>query len=163
LPGESNEYMKYWGLLIAKLIVGVALLYSVWFGLHWMYSPPESVTRYRHEPFLHDLSWTTLMFLYNLLCNGVLFLIILDQRYRCRTCGRRLRMPVARGSHGQMLLLGRPRTEYICTYGHGTLNVPDLHLTGRERSDWKANNDDIWKELFPAEEQGKSNIHETGS
>jgi hypothetical protein len=142
--------MKYWAILVAKVIVGLGFLYGVWYGLHVWYLPPESVTRWRHEPFLHDLSWTTLMFLYNLLCNGVLFLIIFDQRYRCRTCGRRLRMPVTRGSLGQMLLLGRPRTEYICIYGHGTLNVPDLHLTGHERADWKAHGEDIWKELFPA-------------
>ena len=144
--------MKYWAILVAKIIAGVALLYAIWHGLHAWYVPPESVTRWRHEAFLHDLPWTALMFLYNLLCNGVLFLIIFDQRYRCRNCGRRLRMPIRRGSLGQMLLLGRPRTEYICIYGHGTLNVPDLHLTGREKPDWKAHGDDIWKELFPDEE-----------
>jgi hypothetical protein len=87
------------------------------------------------------------MFLYNLLCNGVLFLIILDQRYRCRSCGRRLRMPVSTGSYSHMLLSGRPQTEYICLYGHGTLKEPELHISGREPSAWEPNSD-MWKELY---------------
>ena len=43
-----------------------------------------------------------------LLCAGALYLIVHDQRYRCRTCLRRLRMPIGTGSWGQMLQLGRP-------------------------------------------------------
>lgn len=115
------------------------------------YTPPEHLARWGHSAFLHDLKWTAMMFAYNLLVNGVLFLIVWDQRWRCRTCGRRLRMPVSHGSYGQMLLFGRPRTEYICIYGHGTLNVPELHVTGREPTNWKANDDDIWKELYELE------------
>jgi hypothetical protein len=45
-----------------------------------------------------------------------------------------------------MLLSGRPHTEYICTYGHGTLKVPDVQFTGKEPIDW-AEHQDIWKEL----------------
>lgn len=139
--------MKYWGLLAAKIAVSAATLYGLWLGLHIWYPAPYD-TRWQHEPFLHDLQWTTIMFFYNLLCNGVLFLIIFDQRYRCRTCARRLRMPVTKGRYAQMLLFGRPATEYICPYGHGTLNVPELHISGREAPDWKKHDEDIWKELF---------------
>ena len=91
---------------------------------------------------------------YSLLCTGVMVLIILDQRYRCRTCGRRLRMPVTRGRYAQMLLFGRPTTEYICIYGHGTLRVPDLHISGHEPNDWEPH-EDIWKELYALDEQEK--------
>jgi hypothetical protein len=147
--------MKYWGLLVAKLLVAGAGLYAVWLGLHSSYPSPEHVTRWGHEMFLHDLPWTTIMFLYNLLCNGVLFLIILDQRYRCRTCARRLRMPITTGRYGHTLLFGPPRTEYICLYGHGTLKVPELHITGREMDNWEPHDQDIWKELESASAKDK--------
>jgi hypothetical protein len=75
----------------------------------------------------------------------LVYWIAWDQRYRCRTCLRRLRMPMATGSWKNMMFLGQPRTEYICVYGHGTLKVPELQLTG-EPSDWQPH-DDIWKEL----------------
>ena len=51
-----------------------------------------------------------------------------------------------------MLLFGRPRTEYICRYGHGTLVQPELHIVGREPADWKAHDpDNIWEELYELE------------
>ena len=77
---------------------------------------------------------------------GLLYLVIWDQRYRCRTCLRRLRMPVSTGSWPNMLLIGRPRTEYICIYGHGTLIVPEVQLTGGPSSDWEPH-EDMWTEL----------------
>ena len=52
------------------------------------------------------------------------------------------------------MLLGAPRTEYICTYGHGTLNIADLQITGRQTDDWHPH-DDIWKELVSLEETKK--------
>jgi hypothetical protein len=138
--------MKYWGVLAAKLVGGAAFLYGIWLAIyHWYF--PANYAWSRHDPFVHDLPWTTLMFLYNLICNAVLVFIIIDQRYRCRTCGRRLRMPISSGSHAHVLF-GPPRTDYICIYGHGTLEVSDLQLTGREKPDWKPHDDNIWKELY---------------
>ena len=64
------------------------------------------------------------------MCAGVLYLIIWDQRYRCRVCLRRLRMPIETGSWGRMLQFGRPRIEYICPYGHGTLKEDELQISG---------------------------------
>ena len=95
-----------------------------------------------------------MVFLFNLLAYGVLFLIVWDQRYRCRTCGRRLRMPVQTGRYAQMLLHGRPKLEYICTYGHGTLKVPELQFSGKEANDWQPN-EDMWKELTSIEKSSK--------
>jgi len=146
--------MRYWAILAGKLAASGILLYLIWAGMHAWYVPPEHVTRWGHSPFLHDLGWTTLVFFYNLLVQGVLFLILWDQRYRCRTCGRRLRMPVSTGSYSQMLLFGRPKTEYICVYGHGTLKVPEIHVSGREPVDWESHGDDIWKELCALERSG---------
>ena len=66
------------------------------------YTPPYEVTLWNHSPFLHDLNWTTMVFLFLSSCYGLLFLIVWDQRYRCRTCGRRLRMPVQTGRYAQI-------------------------------------------------------------
>jgi hypothetical protein len=147
--------VRYWGILAAKLAVAAAFLYAVWLGLHQLYDPPAYIVRFNHPPFLHDLKWTGMVLLFFLLVQGVLFLVVWDQRYRCRTCGRRLRMPVLTGRYAQMLLYGQPKLEYICTYGHGTLKVPELHIGGNQPSDWKRNDDDIWKELYSYDEHRK--------
>lgn len=146
--------MRYWGILAAKLAVAAAGLYAIWSGLKASYTPPYEIARWNHSPFTHDLNWTTMVFLFNLLAYGVLFLIIWDQRYRCRTCGRRLRMPVQTGRYAQMLLHGRPKLEYICTYGHGTLKVPELQFSGKEPNDWQPN-DDMWTELTSIDKSAK--------
>ena len=139
--------MKYWGFLAAKLAVATGILYAIWLGIYSIYPFPPYYAQNHRQAFMHDLPWTTLMFGFHLICNAVLFFIILDQRYRCRTCGRRLRMPVSTGSHAYVIF-GPPRTDYICIYGHGTLKVPELQVSGREKPDWKKNDDNIWKELF---------------
>jgi hypothetical protein len=81
---------------------------------------------------------------------GLTWLVIWDQRYRCRTCLRRLRMPIQTGNWTHVLL-GAPRTEYICIYGHGTLKVAELQITGRQQPDWEPH-EDMWKELFSTED-----------
>lgn len=139
--------MRYWGVLFGKVLIAGAALYALWLGLLQLYTPSIEVTHLGQQPFTHDLGFTTMMFAYNLVCNAVLFFIIRDQKYRCRTCARRLRMPVRSGSHAQILF--RPPTmEYICVYGHGTLNVHEVQFTGKNPPNWKQNDEDIWKELF---------------
>lgn len=51
-----------------------------------------------------------------------------------------------------MLRLGRPKMEYICPFGHGTLNIEELQITGNVPPDWTQHGD-IWAELF-AEPRG---------
>ena len=102
------------------------------------------------DPFVTDLSYTFIMLVFWLFGAGLLWLIVLDQRYRCRTCLRRLRMPLHTGSWTHVLF-GAPKTEYICLYGHGTLKVDELQITGHQNPDWKPN-EDIWKELYSLEE-----------
>ena len=140
--------MKYWIYLAAKL----AALAGVVLGLHFAVSyafPPPPPTRYgRGLPlFLHDMAFTFAVWGVWLVGAGLLSLAIRDQRRRCRTCLRRLIMPVATGSWGNILRLGRPATEWICPYGHGTLRINELQITGKEAPDWHAHDDDIWKEL----------------
>lgn len=153
---QSKQMMRYWAILAAKLAGAAAILYVIWWGLTLWYRPPVHIVIWRQSAFLHDLNWTTAMFLYNLLAQGLLFWTVRDQRRRCRTCGRILRMPVSHGSYGQMLLFGRPRTEYICVYGHGTLTVPELHVSGREPSSWAPHTEDMWKELYALDRASKN-------
>jgi hypothetical protein len=82
-----------------------------------------------------------------LICAAVFYLIIWDQRRRCRVCLRHLRMPIETGSRSYMLQLGRPAVESICPFGHGTLREDELQITGRDTPEWKAHSDDIWEEL----------------
>lgn len=149
--------MKYWGYFVAKLI-GVALvLWGLRTGLGAVWPVPDPIVMQNHHvklnPFGTHLGYTAAMMGLWLLGVGLAYLAVLDQRYRCRTCLRRLRMPVSHGVWDQ-LLLGRPRTEYICPFGHGTLRVPELHLASPEVIRWKPI-DDMWKELAELEESRK--------
>jgi hypothetical protein len=86
---------------------------------------------------------------------GMLYLVVYDQRYRCRVCLCRLRMPVETGSRGFMLQMGRPRTEYICPYGHGTLKQEEFQTSGLENPEWTAHSGDMWDELYAASKQAR--------
>jgi hypothetical protein len=86
---------------------------------------------------------------------GMLYLIVYDQRYRCRVCLRRLRMPVETGSRGFMLQMGRPRTEFICPYGHGTLKQEEFQTSGLENPEWTSHSGDMWEELYAASKQAR--------
>jgi hypothetical protein len=86
---------------------------------------------------------------------GMLYLVVYDQRYRCRVCLCRLRMPVETGSRGFMLQMGRPRTEYICPYGHGTLKQEEFQTSGLENPEWTARSGDMWDELYAASKQAR--------
>ena len=145
--------MRYWGYLAAKLVaVGMFVL-----GLRFLialFPQPEPFFRVVKDPFGHNLGYTALMMFFTVLAVGLLWLAIRDQRYRCRTCARRLRMPIATGSWTYVLQLGRPRTEYICPYGHGTLKVEELQITGHSEPDWQPH-EDIWKELLALEDSKK--------
>lgn len=147
--------MKYWGFLAAKIAGGMGVAYAVGWLLHMVYPVPRPFIRgVRQDPFAHDLWYTFAMLGYFLFCLGLLYVIIWDQRFRCRTCLRRLRMPIATGSWTHVLL-GPPRREYICPFGHGTLKISELQITGPHPPDWERHSDDIWAELFPAEESSK--------
>ncbi|MBV9940448.1 MAG: hypothetical protein JO150_18250 [Acidobacteriaceae bacterium] len=86
---------------------------------------------------------------------GLTYLALWDQRRRCRTCLRKLIMPIKTGSWGNVVMLGRPTTEMICPFGHGTLYIADLQITGRQYPDWQPHDDNIWKELESYYQAGK--------
>jgi hypothetical protein len=134
-----KDRVRFWGFLLLKL-VGAAFgsAAALWFlNLFW---PPTTTLS-------QDLTYTTLAGVWFLFSYGLFYLAFWDQRYRCRTCLRKLRMPIETGSWGYMLQLGRPRIEYICPYGHGKLNVEELQISGKVQPEWTEHGD-MWAELF---------------
>lgn len=141
--------MRYWAYLCAKLAVAAVCLYGLLLliGSLWPATP--------HQDPLAPLGNGLARLLFNLalmgwflLAAGAVYLVAWDQRRRCRTCLRRLRMPIQTGSWGRMLLLGRPRIEYICPYGHGTLREEELQISGRANPEWTPKTGDFWEELY---------------
>ena len=132
--------------MAAKLVGASLLLYGVAAVLLAILPRPAPIRGIVDQPFGTNLNYTVLIMIYTVASSMILWWIVWDHRYRCRTCLRRLRMPLATGSWTQVLL-SRPRTEYICPYGHGTLKVEELQITGHAEPDWQAN-EDMWKELL---------------
>ena len=138
--------MRYRAWFAAKLAVTLVVA-SGTLKLVSRLFPPEKDALAPLDKGLSFLLCDFLLLLCFLVFAGVLYLIVWDQRYRCRVCLRRLRMPVATGSWGRILLFGLPRIEYICPYGHGTLREDDLQITGLTTAEWTPHSDDIWAEL----------------
>jgi hypothetical protein len=146
--------MKYWALLAGKLGIAGVASFGVLKGINWYWSEPlwfrNGAGQIARLPrFGIDLVFTLTVGAWFLLTVGMLYLCVLDQRYRCRVCLRRLRMPIETGSWGRMLQLGRPRIEYICPYGHGTLKEEELHISGLDNPEWTESRD-MWEELCAA-------------
>src|SRR5215470_14676250 len=112
--------MRYWGWFAAKVAIAAVVFWGLLVQILRLF-PAEKDPR---APLSHGLNYLlcdlALMGCF-LLAAGTLYLIVWDQRYRCRTCVRRLRMPIKTGSWSNILEEGVPRIEYICPYGHGTL------------------------------------------
>jgi hypothetical protein len=138
--------VRYWGYFAAKLTVGGGIMWGLLAWLNWTFPPEPCFYDYCPPRFPYNLHYTLLAGGWFLLCCGVLYVSILDQRYRCRVCLRRLRMPIETGSWSRMLQLGRPRIEYICTYGHGTLKESELQISGHENPEW-TKHAEYWEEL----------------
>lgn len=154
--------MRYWAYLAGKVVAAAAPLYALLLLLVSIFPAiPHKKDDYDSavaplakagEFLLCDLC----LLVWFLLCAGALYLIIWDQRRRCRVCLRKLRMPIETGSRSYMLQLGRPRIESICPYGHGTLKEEELQITGHQNPEWKRNSDDIWDELCaPGKDTGQ--------
>ncbi len=142
--------MRYWLHLAAKLALWFGAMYVLQIAVEHLFpipAPPPPRFGKQQIMFLHDLPFTFAILAVWLFSAGLLGLIVWDHRRRCRTCLRRLIMPVASGSWGNLVTFGRPRTELICPFGHGTLSIEELQITGRQLPDWQPHDDDIWKEL----------------
>lgn len=140
--------VRYWSLLVAKLALCGAVSYGLLRVIDSYWSTPLLLRDVRFPRFGLDLTYTSVIGLWFLFSAGLLYVCVWDQRYRCRVCLRRLRMPIETGSWSRMLLVGRPRIEYICPYGHGTLKEEELHLSGAD-NEWTESGD-MWEELCAA-------------
>jgi hypothetical protein len=154
----SNYLMKYWLYLLAKLAVAVGaafVLQAIWVGIYP--TPPPLPKRFGPAPplFLHDMLFTFGTLGIWLVGSGLVYVALWDQRRRCRNCLSKLIMPLKTGSWGHLVLIGRPQTQMICRFGHGTLSIEDLQITGREHPDWHRHDDNIWKELESYGQAGK--------
>ena len=139
--------MRYWGFLLLKLLVIAGIAYGGSALLSDIFPSADDLGASQLR-FRRDFNYSFAMLGWFLFCFGLLYAAILDTRYRCRTCLRRLRMPVNTGSWAN-LLFGHSKLEYICPFGHGTLKVPEIQITGPHPHDWE-NHGDIWEELFTA-------------
>lgn len=91
--------VRYWGFLLVKLAAAaMGSATALWF-LNLFWPPHTRLLHLNRYQFMFDLGYTTLVMVWFLLSYGMLYLAFWDQRYRCRTCLRRLCMPVkqARG------------------------------------------------------------------
>src|SRR5690349_10168397 len=111
--------MRYWAWFAAKLAVAGSVFWGLLNVISWIFPPQTSPLAPLDKGAQYLLCDLALM-IWFLLAAGTLYVIVWDQRYRCRVCLRRLRMPIATGSWSRILQFGQPRIEYICTYGHGT-------------------------------------------
>ena len=144
---QVRDHVRYHGFLFLKLVgAGLGSAAALWF-LNLFWPPVTPLFHINQYQFCWDLTYTSLAGVWFLFSYGLFYLAFQDQRYRCRTCLRRLRMPVETGSWGYMLQLGRPRIEYICAYGHGKLNIEEIQFPGKVPPAWTEHGD-IWSELF---------------
>jgi len=152
--------MKYWSYLAAKIAVAAGALYGLLALVASMFPPkPENAPDNWALARANDALLVNLaMMVWFLVCAGVFYLIAWDQRHRCRVCLRRLRMPVETGSWSRMLQFGRPRIEYICPYGHGTLKQDELQISGLETPEWNPHSDDLWEELCAASKESDRQV-----
>ena len=139
--------MRYWAYFAAKLVAVAATFYGLLALLNWCWPPEPRFFTYVPPRFGYNLGYTLTVLILFLLFTGAMYFVIWDQRYRCRVCLRQLRMPVETGSWSRMLQFGRPRIEYICPYGHGTLREEELQISGLENPEWTPHSDDMWEEL----------------
>jgi hypothetical protein len=138
--------MKYWAYFAAKTAAAAGVLSLVWFTMNRLLPDPRPFLNYKFSRFPQDLPWTTAILAFWLLSVGHFALIVWDQRRRCRVCLTLLRMPVEHGSWSKATLFSPPRTESICPFGHGTLEVPEIQSTGHNPPAWHAH-EDLWAEL----------------
>jgi hypothetical protein len=146
--------MRYWAYFAAKLVVAAAALCALLWAIAGIWpaeAHPPPIAPLRDAPGI--LVYSIVLLGWFLLCAGALAAIVFDQVRRCRVCLRRLRMPVETGSWGSMLLSGRPRIEYICPYGHGTLKADELQIYGIRMPEWTAHDGGLWEELSASAEE----------
>lgn len=137
--------LRYWLVLGVKLAGFVVVALCAWFVAHRTILRVELFSDHWPKALTSYLSLAVLVFALPGILAVLLLLIFRDQRFRCRVCGRRLRMPLESGSRSHPMTQ-TPRVVYICPYGHGKL-VTESWISGDAPDQWTTYGD-IWDELF---------------
>lgn len=128
---------RYWGFLALKAAAVAVLLPLVWI---------EIGTMLRHlskgMPGRGVIGLVTTLLLIVAMARAMLWCVA-DQRRRCRTCLRRLVLPVSVGSWASQF--EPSSTEMLCEEGHGALALSDAETNVQDR--W-TKLDETWKALF---------------
>ena len=141
LPEGLRRRTEWLGFFLVKsaLLLAVAALAS-WCLVHWIsrwavgsvYPVVDEFSIWVFLPLaIATLSWS-----------------VRDQQKRCRTCLRRLELPVEIGRAGSVLL-NWAGTEMVCSQGHGVLYLPESPANALERDRWNTL-DESWSSLFRA-------------
>jgi hypothetical protein len=98
-----KHHVRYWGFLALKFAAAAfGSGFALWFlNLFWA---PHTRLFHLAWQFPFDLLYTTLAGVWSQFSFGLFYLAYRDQRYRCRTCLRKLCMPIETGSWGYMLV-----------------------------------------------------------
>jgi hypothetical protein len=143
--------MRYWGWLAIKLALALAIVWGLWEVASIMAGPGPTGLLSDWPRFGSDLAYTFAIGFVVIAGCGLLWLCAADQVYRCHTCARRLKMPETEGgNYSHTMLGGSPFTTFICTYGHGKLYVPDVHLSSSRAMRWIGYGS-LWEDLMQAE------------
>lgn len=128
--------MKWWALLAAKgmVLIGLHVALILWVN---GFFPKAYMGK--------DLGYTFALMGVDMFVFVLGYGAWMDQKYRCRTCLKRLRMPVERGNWGHATLFAPPQLEWICPYGHGTMKQEEIQLSGARADEWLKNDDNFWR------------------
>lgn len=139
LPEGAVARVAWLGFFAIKsaLLLAVAAL-TAWCAVHWI----SDLTVGSAYPLVDEYS----IWLFLPLAIVALSWSVLDQQRRCRTCLRRLELPVEIGRTGSVLL-NWAGTEMVCSEGHGVLYLPDSPANLLDQDRWNKL-DDSWESLF---------------
>src|SRR5580658_1850289 len=106
MSDRVKQNVRYWGYLVVKLTLSCAIAAVFLCEINYSWTPRYPIPEINWGLFFWDTSvshlhaaplYTLMVGLDFLFLSGLLYLSVLDQRYRCRVCLRRLRMPIGRG------------------------------------------------------------------
>ena len=144
---QSLKCMRYWAFFAGKLAAAAGTLYGLLALLNWFW-PPEPrflslpAASFRLRPGIHAGGADLVPAVHGRVVPDHLGPALPLPGLPAATA-----MPVETGSWSRMLQFGRPRIEYICPYGHGTLKEDELQISGLEGPEWTAHSGGLWEEL----------------
>ena len=130
---------RYWLFFFAKCALGFAAVFLLVMEFSGVASLTNVAVRTVSSELLAGWMWVA---------GTILFWwwAVIDQRKRCRTCQRRLVLPVRVGPTDRVLF-DHEGTELLCPAGHGTLYIEGATETFLHGEQWRRF-DDSWKDLF---------------